>query len=82
MQYNEYRNYITAKMVKDTGQQFGGSLMNYWTKLSIEYVNQKDYLDELFTIYLTIPEGISKIINCFFIFSFKYGIIIIQNYYI
>ncbi|GAH37868.1 unnamed protein product, partial [marine sediment metagenome] len=47
--------------------------MNYWTKLSIEYANQKNYLDELFAIYPTIPEGIreingeiwSKIEKCF-----------------
>jgi hypothetical protein len=32
--------------------------MNHWTKLSIEYANQKTYLDDLFTVYPTIPEGI------------------------
>lgn len=32
--------------------------MNYWTNLSIEYANQKSYLDDLFQVYPTIPEGI------------------------
>lgn len=35
--------------------------MNYWTKLSIEYANQRNYLDELFQVYPTIPEGIRRI---------------------
>jgi len=35
--------------------------MNYWTKLSVDYANQKNYLDELFQVYPTIPEGIRKI---------------------
>ena len=35
--------------------------MNYWTKLSIEYANQRSYLDDLFSAYPTIPEGIRKI---------------------
>ena len=34
--------------------------MNRWTKLSIEYANQKNYLDDLFTVYPTIPEGIRE----------------------
>lgn len=36
--------------------------MNYWTKLSIEYANQRNYLDDLFQVYPTIPEGI-RVIN-------------------
>ena len=36
-------------------------VMNHWTKLSIEYANQRNYLDELFRIYPTIPEGIREI---------------------
>jgi hypothetical protein len=32
--------------------------MNHWTKLSIEYANQRSYLDDLFQVYPTIPEGI------------------------
>lgn len=32
--------------------------MNYRTELSIEYANQKSYLDDLFHVYPTIPEGI------------------------
>ncbi|MCS7027362.1 MAG: restriction endonuclease [Bacteroidia bacterium] len=35
--------------------------MNYWTALSIEYANQKSYLDDLFQVYPTIPEGIREI---------------------
>jgi len=35
--------------------------MNYWTKLSIEYANQRSYLDDLFQIYPTIPDGIREI---------------------
>jgi len=34
--------------------------MNHWTKISIEYANQLSYLDDLFTIYPTIPEGIRE----------------------
>jgi len=32
--------------------------MNKWTKLSIDYANQRSYLDDLFQVYPTIPEGI------------------------
>lgn len=35
--------------------------MNYWTNLSIQYANQRNYLDELFKIYPTIPDGIREI---------------------
>lgn len=35
--------------------------MNHWTKLSIEFANQRNYLDELFKVYPTIPEGIRDI---------------------
>lgn len=35
--------------------------MNYWTQLSIEYANQRSYLDDLFQVYPTIPEGIRGI---------------------
>ncbi|KZX12241.1 restriction endonuclease [Methanobrevibacter curvatus] len=37
--------------------------MNYWTKLSVDYASQKSYLDDLFQIYPTIPEGIRDIDN-------------------
>ena len=37
--------------------------MNYWTQLSIEYANQRSYLDDLFQVYPTIPEGIRNIDN-------------------
>ena len=32
--------------------------MNTWTQLSIDYANQRSYLDDLFQVYPTIPEGI------------------------
>lgn len=35
--------------------------MNHWTELSIEYANQRSYLDDLFQVYPTIPEGIREI---------------------
>jgi len=35
--------------------------MNYWTELSVKFANQKNYLDELFRVYPTIPEGIREI---------------------
>jgi len=35
--------------------------MNYWTNLSIQFANQRNYLDELLKIYPTIPEGIRDI---------------------
>lgn len=35
--------------------------MNYWTKLSIKYANQKNYLDDLFSVYPTIPNGIREL---------------------
>ncbi len=35
--------------------------MNYWTKLSVEYAEQKSYLDDLFQVYPTVPEGIRNI---------------------
>jgi hypothetical protein len=35
--------------------------MGYWTDLSIEFANQRNYLDELFKIYPTIPDGIRDI---------------------
>jgi len=37
--------------------------MNYGTKLSIDDVEQKSYLDDLFKVYPTIPEGIRDIDN-------------------
>jgi hypothetical protein len=35
--------------------------MNNWTKLSIEYANQRSYLDDLFQVYPTIPDGLRDI---------------------
>lgn len=35
--------------------------MNYWTELSSTFANQRNYLDELFKIYPTIPDGIRDI---------------------
>jgi hypothetical protein len=35
--------------------------MGYWTDLSIQFASQRNYLDELFKIYPTIPDGIRDI---------------------
>ncbi len=35
--------------------------MNYWTELSAEYAQQRSYLDDLFQVYPTIPEGIREL---------------------
>lgn len=35
--------------------------MNYWTELSSKFANQRNYLDELFKVYPTIPDGIRDI---------------------
>ncbi len=35
--------------------------LNYWTEMSIQYANQRNYLDDLFSVYPTIPEGIREI---------------------
>ncbi len=35
--------------------------MNKWIKYSILYANQRSYLDDLFRVYPTIPEGIRDI---------------------
>ena len=35
--------------------------MNYWTQLSAEYAQQRSYLDDLFQVYPTIPEGIREL---------------------
>ena len=35
--------------------------MNRWLKLSLEYASQKSYLDDLFRVYPTIPEGIRDV---------------------
>lgn len=35
--------------------------MNHWTQLSIDYANQKSYLDDLFQVYPTIPDGIREL---------------------
>ena len=35
--------------------------INSWTQLSIDYASQKSYLDDLFQVYPTIPEGIREL---------------------
>lgn len=35
--------------------------INPWVELSIKYANQRSYLDDLFTVYPTIPEGIRDV---------------------
>lgn len=36
-------------------------MTNHWLKLSLEYANQRSYLDDLFAVYPTIPSGIRDI---------------------
>ena len=35
--------------------------MNIWTQMSFDFANQRNYLDELFQVYPTIPDGIREI---------------------
>ncbi|MDR2835630.1 MAG: hypothetical protein LBV69_05450 [Bacteroidales bacterium] len=35
--------------------------MNKWIQFSIEFANQRSYLDNLFQVYLTISDGIIEI---------------------
>lgn len=35
--------------------------MNHWMELSIEYASQRSYLDDLFLVYPTIPDGIREL---------------------
>ena len=35
--------------------------INEWAQMSIDFANQRNYLDELFSVYPTIPEGIRDI---------------------
>ena len=35
--------------------------MNHWTQLSIDFANQRNYLDELFRVYPTVPDSIRDI---------------------
>ncbi len=35
--------------------------MNPWMQLSIDYASQKSYLDDLFNVYPTIPEGVREL---------------------
>ena len=52
LQYNKNQNKYSNN---------GEVKMNKWTKLSIDFANQYDYLDQLFKVYPTIPEGIRDI---------------------
>ncbi len=36
-------------------------MLNYWTKISMDFASQRNYLDELFKIYPAIPDGIRSI---------------------
>ncbi len=35
--------------------------MNHWTKLSIDFANQRNYLDELFRVYPCIPDNLREV---------------------
>lgn len=39
--------------------------MNYFTKISIDLANQKDYLDQLFKVYPLSPDSIRNIVQIF-----------------
>lgn len=39
----------------------GANAVNYWLQQSIAYANQRSYLDDLFQVYPTIPEGMRQI---------------------
>ncbi|MFP4459090.1 MAG: restriction endonuclease [Candidatus Zixiibacteriota bacterium] len=58
--------------------------MKKWTKLSIEYANQRSYLDDLFRIYPTIPDGIREINEQLwqeieFAYQTKNNLVLIEN---
>lgn len=36
-------------------------MINPWIQLSIDYANQRSYLDDLFQVYPTIPDGIREV---------------------
>ena len=46
--------------------------MNYWTQISIDYANQRSYLDDLFHVYPTIPEGVRELDNNLFFSFYKF----------
>jgi hypothetical protein len=35
--------------------------MNHWLELSIDFANQRNYLDNLFRVYPTIPEDVREV---------------------
>jgi len=48
--------------VAETGvDPFDLSKLDYWTRLSVEYANQRSYLDDLFRVYPLKPDGIREI---------------------
>jgi hypothetical protein len=49
------------KIVHLQNVKVGIIIMNKWTKVSIEYANQKSYLDDLFAAYPTIPDRMREI---------------------
>lgn len=56
--------------------------MNHWTELSIEFAEQKNYLDELFRVYPLAPEGIRNLAtkeNHAKVFSKKYNVCQYEN---
>lgn len=52
---------ITIRFITTSAAFCYYKFMNYWTQLSIDFANQRNYLDELFSVYPTIPEGIRTI---------------------
>ena len=38
--------------------------MNHWSKLSIDYANQKSYLDDLFQVYRALTKNKNYVRKC------------------
>lgn len=52
---------VFARILYKTNIKTHQLRMNYWTELSAEYAQQRSYLDDLFQVYPTIPEGIREL---------------------
>lgn len=55
-----WRRYVLFMLFLNKNREEFVANMNYWTELSIQYANQRNYLDDLFHVYPTIPEGIRE----------------------
>jgi len=57
----EQKQILCAIIVRQWKTRQQSKNMNHWTKLSIDFANQRNYLDELFRVYPTIPDSIREI---------------------